>query len=103
MSVHEAAVIGLETQRGVRRGRRAVAMRPSVKQWIHETIILTRVVVVPLDVDIAVDGAELQAMHADPFDRLIVAAAMHANAALVTADVKILEFAARAGVSVLAL
>lgn len=50
--------------------------------------------------EIAVDGeiglaaAELQGFHPDPADRLIVAAAMAHNAALVSADTRILEWQA---------
>jgi PIN domain nuclease of toxin-antitoxin system len=43
------------------------------------------------------NGAALHAMHADPFDRLIVAAAMSSRARLVTADSKIVAFAKDAG------
>lgn len=50
--------------------------------------------------EIAVDGAiglaaaDLQDFHADPADRLIVAATMASDAALVTADTRILEWQA---------
>ena len=49
------------------------------------------------------DGAELEAMHADPLDRLIVAAATRSRARLVTADAKIIEFARATGLAVLEL
>ena len=57
----------------------------------------------PLDADVAMDGAALHAMHADPFDRLIVAAATSARARLVTADSKIITFAKNAGLQLLEL
>lgn len=97
ISVYEAALIGIETDRGLRRGRQAVKMRPTVQQWIRDALRGTRVVPVPLDADAALDGATLHAMHADPFDRLIVAAAVSAKAHLVTADAKVVAFATGAG------
>ena len=103
ISIYETTLIGLETDGGVRRGRQAVKMRPSVRQWIHEAIAGTRVAVLPLDAEVATDGAELEAMHADPFDRLIVAAATRSRARLVTADAKIIEFARAASLPVLEL
>jgi PIN domain nuclease of toxin-antitoxin system len=98
ISIYETALIGIETDRGHRRGRQAVKMRPSVNQWIRDAVLGTRVVLVALDADVAMNGAALQAMHADPFDRLIVAAAMSSRARLVTADSKIITFAKDAGV-----
>ena len=103
ISAYETMRIGQDTERGERRGRQAVKMRPSPRQWVRDAITGTRVVVVPIDVEVATDAAELQAMHADPFDRLIVAGAMHAGARLVTADSKIVAFAKNAGLSLLEL
>lgn len=97
ISIYETALIGIETDRGRRRGRQAVKMSPTVNQWIRDALIGTRVVLVALDADVAMNGAALHAMHADPFDRLIVAAAMSSRAHLVTADSKIVTFAKAAG------
>ena len=52
---------------------------------------------------VAMDAAALQAMHGDPFDRLIVAATVRAEARLVTADSKVLAFGRSAGVEILQL
>jgi PIN domain nuclease of toxin-antitoxin system len=103
ITLYEAALIGLETDRGQRRGRQAVRMRPTVHVWIRDTLRATRVVPVPLDAEMATDAASFHAMHADPFDRMIVAAAIHSLARLATADAKIIEFAKRSGVQVLEL
>lgn len=103
ISVYETALIGNETERGHRRGRQAVRMRPSVDHWIRDAIAGTRVSVVALDADVAMEGAALQTMHSDPFDRLIVAAATLTKARLVTADTKIIAFAANAGLAILEL
>lgn len=103
ISIYETALIGIETDRGHRRGRQAVKMRPNVNQWIRNAVAGTRVVVVPIDADTALDGAGALAMHADPFDRLIVAAAASAGARLMTADSKILAFARSAGLPLIEL
>lgn len=99
-SIYEATMIGVETDSGRRRGKQAVRMRPTVQQWIRDAIRETRVVPVDLDAEKALDAAMLHAMHSDPFDRLIVATAVSARARLLTADLKIIEFAKRAGVYV---
>jgi PIN domain nuclease of toxin-antitoxin system len=101
VSIYEAALIGIETDGGRRHGKQAVKMRPTVPQWIHDAIRGTRVWPVALEPDTALDGATLHAMHPDPFDRLIVATATSASARLVTADVKMIAFAKRAGVALL--
>lgn len=103
ITLYEAALIGIETDDGRRRGRQAVRMLPTVQQWIRDTLRATRVVPVALDAEMATDAAAFHAMHADPFDRMIVAVAMHARARLATADAKIIEFARRASVQVLEL
>jgi PIN domain nuclease of toxin-antitoxin system len=63
----------------------------------------TGVVVVPLTADLAVEGASLQAMHADPFDRIIVATAVESKARFATADTKIIAFARSARLELLEL
>lgn len=103
ISFYEAALIGLETESGARRGKQGVRMRPTVGLWIRDAIEQTRVVSIALDHAAAVDGALLHAMHADPFDRLIVATAIRVRARLVTADLKIIAFAKQAGLPVLEL
>ena len=51
---------------------------------------------VPLHPEIAIASARLDDFHGDPADRLIVATAQQAGATLVTADSKILAWAAAA-------
>jgi PIN domain nuclease of toxin-antitoxin system len=103
ISVYEASLIGIETETGRRRGKQAVRMRPTVPQWLRDTLRATRVVPVPLDAEMAMDAASLHAMHEDPFDRLIVATALGAKARLVTADAKIIAFAKAAGLKLVEL
>lgn len=98
ISLYEASLIGIESESGQRRGRQAVRMRPTVPSWIRDALRGTRVVPVNLDAEMATDAATFHAMHDDPFDRMIVAAAIQSRAKLVTADTKIRAFARRAGV-----
>jgi PIN domain nuclease of toxin-antitoxin system len=97
ISIYETALIGLETDRGHRRGKQAVKMRPTVSQWIRDAVVGTRIVLVALDADAALNAAALHTMHDDPFDRLIVAGAISSRARLVTADSRIATFAKEAG------
>ena len=101
ISVYETALIGLETERGHRRGRQAVKMHPNVKAWIRDALEGTRVALISIDAETALDAAGSVSLHADPFDRLIVATAASAEARLVTADGKIIAFAKSTGLSLL--
>ena len=103
ISIYETALIGIETDAGHRRGRQAVKMSPTVNQWIRDAVIGTNVVVLPIDADVAMNSAALHAMHADPFDRMIVTAATHSKARLVTADATVVAFAKNAGLPLLEL
>jgi len=98
ISIYETALIGVETDAGKRRGRQAVRMRPTVQAWVRDAVAGTCVVVIPVDGDLALDGAMLHAMHPDPFDRIIVASAMKIGARLVSADERIATFARGVGV-----
>jgi PIN domain nuclease of toxin-antitoxin system len=61
--------------------------------WIQTTIRLTRVQVVPLSPEIAVNSETLPGnFHGDPADRMIVACARATGSALVTADRQILKY-----------
>ena len=62
--------------------------------WIDSALSLPGVRLVPILPAIAIDSVRLPgAFHADPADRLIVATARHHDAALLTADRAILEYA----------
>ncbi len=67
--------------------------RPTL-EWIHDTLALPRVELLPLTPAIAVKAAELPAMFpGDPADRLIAATAVLESAAIVTKDGRIRGFA----------
>lgn len=67
----------------------------SLEQWLEAAIEGTGIRLAPMSRDVAVDAGLLpRALMPDPMDRLLVATARQADATLVTADTKILEYAA---------
>lgn len=72
-----------------------LALGRDVTSWIEVALALPGLVLAPLLPAIAVDSVRLPGdLHADPADRLIIATARHAGAALLTADRAILDYAA---------
>lgn len=69
------------------RGR--IALELSVDQWRLRVLALG-IREVPLTGDIAIAAARLGGLHADPADRVIVATGLASDAALATADERIL-------------
>ena len=73
-------------------GRLSVA-RP-IESWIREAMDVGGLRVAPLSPSIAIDAGRIgHAALADPLDRLLVASAREAEATLVTADERILDYA----------
>jgi PIN domain nuclease of toxin-antitoxin system len=91
-----SAITPWEIALGARRGRIRVA--GDVLTFIQDALDALSVAVASLEPAIAVDAVELPGWdHADPSDRIIVATARRLGAALVTADVAILDYAATTG------
>jgi PIN domain nuclease of toxin-antitoxin system len=63
----------------------------STTQWRAE-LLAAGLIELPVDGDIAVVSVSLSLPHKDPADRFIVATALAKNAALVTADAKLLQW-----------
>jgi PIN domain nuclease of toxin-antitoxin system len=71
--------------------------------WVRSTMRLTRVQLVPLTPEIALESERLpELFHGDPADRIIVASAIATNSILVTADRRILKFSNAGQVETLA-
>jgi len=67
----------------------------SLEQWLEAAIEGAGIRLAPMSRGVAVDAGLLpRALVPDPMDRLLVATARQADATLVTADTKILEYAA---------
>lgn len=109
--VSEPAKLGRRARREIDRGRKigipaicclevsVLAARDRIRldrptlDWIHDTLALPRVELLPLTPAAAVNAAELLAMFpGDPADRLIVATAILESALLVTKDDRIQGF-----------
>jgi len=76
------------------RGR--IVLGKSICLWLDEALAEPGPAIDPLSPQIAIESYALpDAFHQDPADRLIVATARVANAALMTRDQRILDYAAR--------
>jgi len=66
-----------------------------VESWIRETLDAMAMRMAPLSPDVVIDaGAIPREALADPLDRLLVATARRGEATLITADARILHYAA---------
>ncbi len=70
----------------------------SPERWIRDALDASGIRIAELSFDVAVDaGAIPRTALADPIDRLLVATARQMDAALVTSDTRILEYASGHG------
>lgn len=75
-----------------RKGR--LALGRDTGAWLDTALALPGIALAPITPAIAVDSVGLPGdFHSDPADRLIIATARHADAALFTVDRAILEYA----------
>ena len=72
------------------RGRIILPLAP--ERWRH-SVLTTGIEELPLDGLTAITAVEIASFYADPADRFLVAAALTHDAALLTADEKILAWA----------
>lgn len=76
------------------RGR--ITLAKPCPEWVDDALAAPGFALAPLSPDVAVESVRLpQPFHDDPADRLIVATARVAGAALVTRDRRILDYGAR--------
>jgi len=74
-------------------GRLSLARPP--EQWVREALGVAGIRLAPLSADIALDAGIIpRTALADPLDRLLVATARQLDATFLTADARILDFAA---------
>lgn len=74
----------------------------TVKHWSAAVLRISNVVLAPFDEAIAIDAGELaDGLHGDPADRVMIATARALNCPLVTADRRIIDYAARGHLSVI--
>ena len=83
------------------RGR--VALGRPLAQWITEAVSAPGLSIEPLQPQVAIEATSLpDAFHRDPADKLIVATARVTNATLMTRDRRILDYAGRGHLTVIA-
>jgi PIN domain nuclease of toxin-antitoxin system len=75
-------------------GKKRVSLGRPVGDWIQRTLAQDNVRLIPLEPAIAVEAGELEGLHGDPADRIIIATARHHGAPLLTADRAILGYGA---------
>ena len=91
-----SAISAWEVALLVQRGR--LELRLPVREWIARSEALGALRFLPIDTAIGVRAAELDGLHTDPADRMIVASAELLAALLVTQDERLQQYA---GVSAL--
>ena len=82
--VYVSAITGLEIGIKCRMGKLELPARPS--DWFETVLAHHDLQVLPLNLPVCIRATELPAIHADPCDRLIIAAAEHHRMPVVTAD-----------------
>lgn len=75
--------------------RERIALSLDTRVWIDLVLRTASFRLVPLEPAIAVRSVELEWRHRDPADRFIVATAQEIEATIMTADRKILDYAAQ--------
>ena len=83
-SVCVSAISCWEVAYLAKRGR--LVLDIPLKEWFHEALDQSDVVLLPLDGDIARIAAELPDHHRDPSDRFIIATAINYNARIISFD-----------------
>ena len=75
-----------------------VRLATPLEQWLREALAVAGIRIAELSPSIAIDaGAIPRTSLADPIDRLLVATARRLQATFLTADARVLDFAARTG------
>lgn len=80
-----------------------IKLEKPISAWIEESLSLPGMALKPLTPHIAIEACQLpEGFHGDPADRLIVATARLHNLVLLTHDSKIIEYANKEYLSVIA-
>src|SRR5262245_9142451 len=82
--VYISAISGFEIGIKVQKGKLELPAQPT--DWFAAVLEHHNIEVLPLDLEVCVRSTELPAIHADPCDRLIIAAAQGHHWPVVTSD-----------------
>ncbi len=88
--VYVSAISGFEIGIKVRKGKLGLPAQPC--DWFATVLECHDIEILPLDLDICIRSTELPAIHADPCDRMIIAAAQLHHFPVVTADAIFLRY-----------
>jgi len=84
ITVHVSAVTAWEI--GIKAAKGKLGLPRPVSRWFPEVVAHYRLIEIPITADVAARSTELPSLHADPFDRLLIATALSGQLSLVTAD-----------------
>ena len=76
---------------GLLQARRRLSLPSPVREW-RDALLAAGAIELPLDGTVAVRALDLAGLHDDPADRFIVATALVHEAALMTADERLLDW-----------
>ena len=82
--VDVSAISGFEIGIKVQKGKLELPARPA--DWFAAVLEYHDIEVLPLVLEVCIRATELPAIYADPYDRIIIAAAQMHHAPVVTAD-----------------
>ena len=82
--VYVSAISGFEIGIKVQKGKLELPARPA--DWFAAVLAHHNLAVLPLDLEVCIRSTELPAFHADPCDRMIIAAAQVHHMPVVTTD-----------------
>lgn len=73
--------------------KKRLSLGRAAGDWVKAALSRDGISLMPLEPAIAVEAGELDGLHGDPADRIIIATARYHDARLLTADGTILEYA----------
>jgi PIN domain nuclease of toxin-antitoxin system len=82
--VYVSAISGFEIGIKVQKGKLELPARPA--DWFAAVLAHHNLEVLPLDLEVCIRSTELPALHADPCDRMMIAAAQVHHMPVVTTD-----------------
>jgi PIN domain nuclease of toxin-antitoxin system len=88
--VYVSAISGFEI--GIKVQRRKLGLPAQPADWFATVLNSHDIEILPLDLDICIRSTELPAIHADPCDRMIIAAAQLHHFTVVTAGAIFLRY-----------
>lgn len=86
LSVLTAAELSIKVGKG------RIRLSQPVQRWIEQAVLLHHLTLLPLEIGPASAAGLLPWIHADPFDRILIATARHHSLKIITADRTIAQY-----------